>query len=179
MVRDLAECAYRLVKAEKQEEVKAKATATVEKKLVKILAEIRKADKGDRKQEEFEAELLDGLRKGYFDTTVIEVEVLDAPKDMELPTGGATIAIGNIFGDMFPQKKKKRKLTVKEAMQIFLAEEAEKLVDDDAVKESSLMKLIKLLVKATVAVWTFPVKGYSVTFCLSWKAAPWLPNTAR
>ena len=140
MVRDLAECAYRLVKAEKQEEVKAKATATVEKKLVKILAEIRKADKGDRKQEEFEAELLDGLRKGYFDTTVIEVEVLDAPKDMELPTGGATIAIGNIFGDMFPQKKKKRKLTVKEAMQIFLAEEAEKLVDDDAVKEEALRR---------------------------------------
>ena len=107
---------------------------------MKILAEIRKADKGDRKQEEFEAELLDGLRKGYFDTTVIEVEVLDAPKDMELPTGGATIAIGNIFGDMFPQKKKKRKLTVKEAMQIFLAEEAEKLVDDDAVKEEALRR---------------------------------------
>ena len=140
MVRDLAECAYRLVKAEKQEEVKAKATATVEKKLVKILAEIRKADKGDRKQEEFEAELLDSLRKGYFDTTVIEVEVLDTPKDKELPTRGATFAIGNIFGDMFPQKKKKRKLTVKEAKQIFLAEEAEKLVDDDAVKEEALRR---------------------------------------
>ena len=140
MVRDLAECAYRLVKAEKQEEVKAKATATVEKKLVKELAEVRRADKGDRKQEEFENELLDGLRKGYFDTTIIEVEVVDAPKDMELPTGGATIAIGSIFGDMFPQKKKKRKLTVKEAREIFLAEEADKLVDDDAVKAEAIRR---------------------------------------
>ena len=84
--------------------------------------------------------ILDSLRKGYFDTTVVEVEVADAPKEMELPTGGATIAIGNIFGDMFPQKKKKRKLTVKEAMQIFLAEEAEKLVDDDAVKEEAIRR---------------------------------------
>ncbi len=140
MVRDLAECAYRLVKAEKQEEVKAKATATVEKKLVKILYELRRSDKGDRTQEEFEAELLDGLRKGYFDSTVIEVEVADMPKELELPTGGAAIAIGNIFGDMFPQKKKKRKLTVKEAMGIFLAEEAEKLVDDDAVKEEAIRR---------------------------------------
>jgi ATP-dependent HslUV protease ATP-binding subunit HslU len=83
---------------------------------------VRKADKGDRKQEEFEAELLDSLRKGYFDTTLVEVEVIDAPKEMEVPTGGATIAIGSIFGDMFPQKKKKRKLTVKEAKEIFLSE---------------------------------------------------------
>ncbi len=140
MVRDLAECAYRLVKAEKQEEVKAKATASVEKKLVKLLAEIRKSDRGDRTQEEFEAELLDSLRKGYFDTTTVEIEVADTPKEMEPPTGGATIAIGNIFGDMFPQKKKKRKVSVKEAMQLFLAEEAEKLVDDDAVKEEAIRR---------------------------------------
>ena len=140
MVRDLAECAYRLVKAEKQEEVKAKATASVEKKLVKILADLRKSDRGDRKQEEFEAELLDSLRKGYFDNTTVEIEVADTPKEMELPTGGATIAIGNIFGDMFPQKKKKRKVSVKEAMQLFLAEEAEKLVDDDAVKEEAIRR---------------------------------------
>ena len=140
MVRDLAECAYRLVKAEKQEEVRAKAIATVEKKLVKTLADARRSDKGDRTQDEFEAELLDGLRKGYFDSTLIEVEVADTPKELELPTGGAAIAIGNIFGDMFPQKKKKRKLTVKEAMNIFLGEEAEKLVDDDAVKEEAIRR---------------------------------------
>ncbi len=140
MVRDLAECAYRLVKAEKQEEVRAKAIATVEKKLVKTLADVRRSDKGDRTQDEFEADLLDGLRKGYFDSTIIEVEVADMPKELELPTGGAAIAIGNIFGDMFPQKKKKRKLTVKEAMGIFLGEEAEKLVDDDAVKEEAIRR---------------------------------------
>ncbi|MBQ8374449.1 MAG: ATP-dependent protease ATPase subunit HslU [Clostridia bacterium] len=140
MIRDLAECAYRLVKAEKEEEVRAKALAAAEKRILKPLLEVRRADKGNKSMEEFEAELLDGLRKGYYDTTTIEIEVMDAPKEMELSPGSATIAIGNIFGDMFPKKTKRRKLTVKEAMQIVLAEEADKLVDEDAVKEEALRR---------------------------------------
>ena len=43
MIRDLAECAYRLVKAEKEEEVKAKATAAAERRVLKILVEIGRA----------------------------------------------------------------------------------------------------------------------------------------
>ncbi len=140
MIRDLAECSYRLVKAEKEEEVRAKALAATEKRILKPLADVRKADKGSKTTEEFEAELLDGLRKGYYDSTVIELEVLDAPKEMELAPGTAAISIGNIFGDMFPPKKKRRKLTVKEALQIILAEEADKLVDEDAVKEEALRR---------------------------------------
>ena len=140
MIRDLAECAYRLVKAEKEEEVRAKALAATEKRILKPLADVRKADKGNKTTEEFETELLDGLRKGYYDSTVIELEVLDAPKEMELAPGTAAISIGNIFGDMFPPKKKRRKLTVKEALQIVLAEEADKLVDEDAVKEEALRR---------------------------------------
>ena len=140
MIRDLAECAYRLVKAEKGEEVRAKALAATEKRILKPLMDVRRADKGSKTTEEFEAELLDGLRKGYYDTTVIEIEVAETPKEMELSPSATAISIGNIFGDMFPQKKKHRKLTVKEAMQIILAEEADKLVDEDAVKEEALRR---------------------------------------
>ena len=61
MIRDLAECAYRLVKAEKSEEVKAKATAAAERRLLRVLAEAKKDEKGDTAKEVFEAELLDGL----------------------------------------------------------------------------------------------------------------------
>ena len=140
MIRDLAECAYRLVKAEKGEEVRAKALAATEKRILKPLMDVRRADKGSKTTEEFEAELLDGLRKGYYDTTMIEIEVVDVPKEMELAPGATAISIGNIFGDMFPQKKKTRKVTVKEALQIILAEEADKLVDEDAVKEEALRR---------------------------------------
>ena len=140
MIRDLAECAYRLVKAEKEEEVKAKATSIAEKRLVKILAEAKKEEKGELAKEVFEANLLDGLRKGEFDNFVIEMEVLDNPQPMELVPGGAAISIGSIFGDMFQGKKKKRRFTVREAFQIALAEESDKLVDEDAIKSEAIFR---------------------------------------
>lgn len=140
MIRDLAECAYRLVKAEKEEEVKAKATVLAERRIVRALSEAKKEEKGDTAKEVFEANLLDGLRKGQYDNFTIEMEVLDAPQPMELVPGGAAISIGSIFGDMFQQKKKKRRFAVKEAFQIALAEESEKLVDEDAIKSEALYR---------------------------------------
>ncbi|MBQ8295066.1 MAG: ATP-dependent protease ATPase subunit HslU [Clostridia bacterium] len=140
MIRDLAECAYRLVKAEKEEEVKAKATLAAEKRLVRALAEAKKEEKGDTAKEVFEANLLDGLRKGAYDNFTIEMEVIDNPQPMELVPGGAAISIGSIFGDMFQQKKKKRRFTVKEAFQIALEEESSKLVDDDAIKSEAIFR---------------------------------------
>ena len=59
---------------------------------------------------------------------------------MELVPGGAAINLGSIFGEMLPQKKKKRKITVKEAMKTFIAEEADKLIDDDAVQDEALRR---------------------------------------
>ena len=140
MVRDLVECAVRLVKDEKTAEVSVKATETAEKKMVKILAEAKKADRGETAREVFEQNLLESLRKGTFDKMVIETEVRDEPKNMELVPGGAAINLGSIFGEMLPQKKKKRKLTVSEAMKLFIAEEAEKLIDDDAVTDEALRR---------------------------------------
>ena len=140
MVRDLAECSYRMVKAEKEEEVKAKATKTAERRIVTALAEAKKSEKGDLAKEVFEAQLLTDFQNGKYDNFLIEMEVLDNPQPMELVPGGASISIGSIFGDMFQSKKKKRRLTVKEAFLIALQEEADKLVDDDAVKEEALRR---------------------------------------
>ena len=140
MIRDLAECAYRLVKAEKEEEVKAKATAAAEKRVLRVLAEAKKEERGETPKDLFEANLLDGLRKGAYDNFVIEMDVVDVPQAMELVPGGASISIGNIFGDIFKEKKKKRRLTVREAMEIALEEEASKLVDEDAVKAEALYR---------------------------------------
>ena len=140
MIRDLAECAYRLVKAEKEEEVKAKATVAAEKRVLRVLAEAKKEERGETPKDLFEANLLDGLRKGAYDNFVIEMDVVDVPQAMELVPGGASISIGNIFGDIFKEKKKKRRLTVREAMEIALEEEASKLVDEDAVKAEALYR---------------------------------------
>ena len=140
MIRDLAECSYRLVKAEKEEEVKAKATSTAEKRVLKIILEAKKDERGDTAKEVFEGRLLSELRAGKLNNFVIEMDVEDIPQPMELVPGGASISIGSIFGDMFRGKKKKRRLTVGEAMEIALAEEADKLVDEDAVKAEALYR---------------------------------------
>ncbi len=140
MIRDLAECSYRLVKAEKEEEVKAKATSAAEKRVLRIILEAKKDERGDTAKEVFEGRLLSELRAGKLNNFVIEMDVEDIPQPMELVPGGASISIGSIFGDMFRGKKKKRRLTVGEAMEIALAEEADKLVDEDAVKAEALYR---------------------------------------
>lgn len=140
MIRDLAECSYRLVKTEKEEEVKAKATSAAEKRVLKIILEAKKDERGDTAKEVFEGRLLSELRAGKLNNFVIEMDVEDIPQPMELVPGGASISIGSIFGDMFRGKKKKRRLTVGEAMEIALAEEADKLVDEDAVKAEALYR---------------------------------------
>ena len=140
MIRDLAECAVRLVKEERFKKVNEKASATVDAKLVKILAEVRRLDRGETPVDIFENNIAEGLKKGYYDNEVIEIEIIDNPKPMELVPGGGEISIGSIFGDMMPKKHKKRKLTVKEARRILIDEEADKLIDKDSVNEEAVRR---------------------------------------
>lgn len=140
MIRDLAECSVRLVKEEKFKTVTEKAGAAVDAKLVKVVAQARRADKGETPDAIFEKNIADGLKKGYYDNEMIEIDVADVIKPMELTPGGAQISIGTIFGDMLPKKRKKRKLSVKEAREILLSEEADKLIDNDAVNEEALRR---------------------------------------
>ncbi len=140
MIRDLVECAVRLVKEERFNKVTEKAGSVVDAKLVKILAEVRRLDKGETPQDIFEKNIAEGLKKGYFDNEVIEVDIADNPKPMELVPGGAEISLGSIFGDMMPKKRKKRKLSVKEARKILLQEEADKLIDNDSVNEEAIRR---------------------------------------
>ncbi len=140
MIRDLAECAYRLVKSEKEEEVKAKATAMAERRILRALLDAKKEERGETAKEVFEASLLEGLRSGKYDNFTIEIEVVDTPQQMEVVPGGAAISLGSIFGDMFPAKKKRRRLQVKEAFAIALEEESDKLVDEDAIKEEAIRR---------------------------------------
>ena len=140
MIRDLVECAVRLVKEERFNKVNEKAGAAVDLKLAKILAEVRRLDRGETPQDIFEKNILEGLKKGYYNNEVIEIELTDAPKSMELVPGGAEISIGSIFGDMMPKKKKKRKLAVKDARKLLIQEEADKLIDKDSVNEEAIRR---------------------------------------
>lgn len=134
MIRDLTECSVRLVKEEQFKRVSVKANKVADEKLTAILMEARKQEKGELAADVFKAQILENLQRGRYDNELIEMEVVDAPKPMELvPGSGTEINIGNIFGEFMPKKKKKRKITVKEARSIIVAEESDRLIDDDAV----------------------------------------------
>ncbi len=141
MVRDLAECAIRLVKEEKTQEVSYKATAVAERRIAKVLAEIKKDERGEFSKEVFEQNLVDGIHAGKYDTTLIEIEVDDNPKPLELSPGqGAAIDLGSVFGSLGMHRKKKRKISVKEARDLIMAEEADKLIDNDAVNAEAIRR---------------------------------------
>ncbi len=141
MVRDLAECAIRLVKEEKTAEVRFKATATAERRIAKVLAEMKKSERGETAKEIFEQQLVDDIHAGKYDNAVIEIEVEDVPKPLELsPGSGAAIDLGSIFSGIGMHKKKKRKITVREAKNLILSEEADKLIDNDAVNAEAIRR---------------------------------------
>ncbi len=80
------------------------------------------------------------LRAGMLEEQYIEIQVNEAPKTNNLDLGneGMGIAIGNIFGDMMPPKKKNKKTKVKDARKILREQEAQNLIDMDQVTEEAL-----------------------------------------
>ncbi len=80
------------------------------------------------------------LKQGLLEDQFIEIQVTEAPKTntLDLNGEGMGIAIGSIFGDMMPQKKKTKKVRVKDARKILREEEAQNLIDMDQVVEDAL-----------------------------------------
>ncbi len=141
MIRDLVECSVRLVKDEQMKIVEAKATAIAEKKVVKLLVDAKINEKGETPQEVFERQILDDYREGKLNKTLIEMQVVDKPKQLDIMAGvGAEINLGSIFGDIMPKKTKKRKVTVEEATKIIIAEESDKLIDIEAVNTEGVRR---------------------------------------
>ncbi|MCQ2409848.1 MAG: ATP-dependent protease ATPase subunit HslU [Clostridia bacterium] len=147
IIRDLVEASIRLVKDEKTKEVTPIATETAENKVVELLLPMRKeADGGQKSDAQLKEELLSELRLGHLDNLIVEMEVKNqAPKTLriqpDMENGGA-IDLGNIFGMMGkgPQAVKKKKVTVRQAMNTIIAEEAEKKIDQDQVIQEALSR---------------------------------------
>ncbi len=80
------------------------------------------------------------LREGLLEEQYIEIQVTDTPKSnqLDMSNEGMSIAIGNIFGDMAPKKKKNKKVKVRDARKILREEEAQNLIDMDQVTDDAL-----------------------------------------
>lgn len=165
MVRDLVETAIRMVKEERMEKVKDKAEQAANERLVSLLVPSNAKPKTQRNpfemlfgggasnpQEEAEphdptlasrrAEARAKLKSGELENEPVEIEVEDStPSMLDLFAGTGQDQIGQNMQEMFsqflPKRRKKRKLTVKEARKVLIVEEANKLIDmDDVIAES-------------------------------------------
>jgi len=161
IIRDLAEVALRMVKAERMEKVETQAAANAEKRLVELLVPGRKSEnasanpfqflfgsQGAQQQQapvtpEIEREralVSERLCRGELEDKVIEVEVEEsAPLADMLGNTGMEIGINlqDMMSGLLPKRRKQRKVTVREARKILLQEEAQNLIDhDEAVQEA-------------------------------------------
>ena len=158
IIRDLAENAVRMVKEEHAARVKTRAQVLAEDRLITLLIHPpRKSGGGNpldyllgRNQEpqpteeekneigRRKSEVREQLRSGALEERELEIEVEDSMPQLEV--GGASINIGDMMGGMMPKRTKLRHVKVKEAREILIQEESQKLIDEDAVKEEAIRR---------------------------------------
>jgi len=137
IIRDLVEAAIAMVRDHMREDVKARAEKAAEDR---VIAAIAGEDARSGTREMFRKKLL----AGELDDTMIELDVADTSNPMGMmdvpgqPGQMGMMNLGEIFGKAFGQRTKRRRLSVAESHEILLAEEADKLLDEEVVKTTAL-----------------------------------------
>ncbi|HEY9186738.1 MAG TPA: ATP-dependent protease ATPase subunit HslU [Ignavibacteria bacterium] len=161
MIRDLTDLAVNMVKAEWSERVMEKARSIAEDKILDIIfPPIRKrksqfdnvsiSNKDISDEEELHLKtrekLKAQLKAGKLDQRMIDLEL---PSDnipmMQVfgPIGLEEMGVNlkEVFGNILPKKVKKRKVSIADAKQILTQEEAQKLIDMDAVVKEAISRV--------------------------------------
>ncbi len=160
MVRDLTELAVNMSKKGEQEKVKPKARDLAEERLLDIL--LPKRSEETHEQEDGEKErvlevvktdtaeasstrekLRRMLRASKLDERYVELEVTNSNMPMVEIFSSSGLEemefnVKEMFGGMFPSRKKKRRVKIPEALEILFQEESQRLIDMDKVVESAI-----------------------------------------
>jgi ATP-dependent HslUV protease ATP-binding subunit HslU len=137
IVRDLLEAGIGMVKAARRKDVEAAAHAAAEDRVVSVLV-------GENASEATRDSFRKKLRAGDLDGKEIEIQVADsggAPSfDIPgMPGGSASIInITDMMGKAFGNRTKARKVSVAQAHEILMAEESEKLLDQDKILQEAI-----------------------------------------
>lgn len=142
MIRDLADVSYRIIKQEKAQLVKDKATIAVNKRLKDLIYPIKKLAKPETLDTDtFKKQFDEDFANGIYDKENIDIEVKETPKQIDiLAGGGGEINIGQIVGGMFGGSKKLKKMTIAKAREMLLDEECDKLIDQDSIYQETVNK---------------------------------------
>ncbi|NMB44874.1 MAG: ATP-dependent protease ATPase subunit HslU [Firmicutes bacterium] len=169
MVRDLVETSIRMVKAVRMSEVEAPAARGVEDRLVDILVPLPRREhafnplemlfgghRPDQDEKAIQASDIERIRQeradvrkrlkaGELEDSLVEIEIEDnAPPMLEVFSGSGMEEMGinlqDMFGGMLPKRKKKRKVTIREARRLLQQEEAQKLINMDEVQAEAISR---------------------------------------
>ncbi len=157
MVRDLVDLSVNIVKGEFQERIQDTAREMAEERLLDLLFP-RSFEKQDQEDEKFNSaeiterekrenerrkKVKEALKKGVFDKRMVEIDAQDQYGGMiEIFSSSGIEEIGMQMKDMLPgffkKNKKRRKVSVPEALEILTNEEASKLIDMDKVVHEAI-----------------------------------------
>jgi ATP-dependent HslUV protease ATP-binding subunit HslU len=160
IIRDLTELAINMAKKEEQEKVKTRAREMSEERLLDLLLpkrkeEIRDPEEGDKEKllevvrtdrgemDTTREKLRRLLRSGKLDSRYVELEVTNRSMPMVEIFSNTGLEemefnIKEVFGNLFPSRKKKRRVRVPEAIEILIQEESQKLIDMDHVVQEAI-----------------------------------------
>ncbi|MFP7672339.1 ATP-dependent protease ATPase subunit HslU [Marivita sp. S0852] len=140
IVRDLVDAAIAMTRDQMREDVKSKAHEAAEERVIEAIAG---EGARDATREMFRKKLQDGL----LDDTVIELELqdtsspfpmMDIPGQPNMGGGAGMMNLGDLFGKAFAGRTTRKRMTVAESYDTLIAEEADKLLDDEQIKEKAL-----------------------------------------
>ncbi len=155
MIRDLAEISINMVRTEKTAEVQEKAERMAEDRILdQLIPPVRKPvglapeenGEGDELQNEKTREWMrEKIKSGEMDDRLIEFDTTAPAFGMQVlgPMGmdDMTMNLQEMMSSMIPKKKKKRKTPIREAKKLIAQEEAEKLIDMDAVQREAVKRV--------------------------------------
>jgi len=139
IIRDLVEIGISLVREQKRERVKAKAHIAAEERVLDALV-------GDKASKATRDSFRKKLRDGSMDDKEIEIEVADSSNPMggfEIPgMPGGSVGVMNIsdmMGKAFGgERTKKRKMNVVQSYEVLVADESDKMLDEDQLVSEAL-----------------------------------------
>ncbi|MGB7319458.1 MAG: ATP-dependent protease ATPase subunit HslU [Planktotalea sp.] len=138
IIRDLVDAAIGETRDYMREDVKAKAEAAAEERVIEAIAG---TDAREATREMFRKK----LRAGELDNTVIELEIADSTNPMsmfEVPgqpgQNMGMMNIGDLFGKAMGGRTTRKKMTVLESYDVLVGDEADKLLDDETVTRAAL-----------------------------------------
>ena len=133
IIRDLVDTAMIDTRAIMRDAVQAKAQAAAEDRVIDALAG---KDAREQTREMFRGK----LRRGELDQTVIELEIADPAPSMPMMGNGMEMQMQGLqdLFKAFGSRTSRKKMTVASSHDLLIGQEADKLLDDEAVKAAAL-----------------------------------------